>query len=130
MATFTTLQALTTKTAVFNGTGVDISGVTDEDYTISIDVKKMTATGGVTPFVAFTVEDSVNAFTGQVVRAAYNVKGALNQDGKQHGQKTTWRKRDLVGLRAGTVAAVLRVSIVDISANTTVEYEATMQRVS
>jgi hypothetical protein len=127
---FTAIQAAVSKTAAFTGTGVDISGVNNVDYTLVLEIKKLVSSDGSTPSVHFTIEDSVNAFTASIARATFNTKGSFNSDGKQHGQKMTWRKRDLVGLRAGTASAVLRVNVAEISANTTVEYEAYLQRVS
>jgi hypothetical protein len=127
---FTDVQAAVTKTAVFNGAGLDISAIT-EDFTLVLEITKLTANAGQTPQVQFTFEDSVNAFTASVGVATYNQKGAVNQDGKQHGLKMTWRKRDLVGLRAGTASAVLRCSVAGVAGTgVSVDYKAYLQRVS
>ena len=121
---FTAIQAATTKTAVFDGAGVDISGITG-DFTLVLEITELSANAGQTPEVAFVFEDSVNAFTASVARATFNMKGAVNTDGKQHGRKMTWRKRDLVGLRAGTGSAVLRLRLVGIAGTgASVDYSA------
>jgi hypothetical protein len=128
--TFTDIQASVTRTAAANGSGVDISGIT-EDFTLVLEILSFTANAGQTPTAQFTFEDSVNAFTNQIVVATFNQKGAVNADGKQHGMKQTWRKRDLVGLRAGTGSAVLRCSLASIGGTgASITYKAYLQRVS
>ena len=128
--TFTTLQAAVTKTAAFASTGVDISALTG-DFTVVLEVKKLTADAGQTPVVQFALEDSVNAFTDSVPVATFNMSGAVNQDGKQHGRKMTWRKRDLKGVRAGTASGVLRLNLVGISGTgASCDYEAHLKIVS
>ena len=128
--TYLAIQAPTTRTAAFTGAGVDISAIT-ADFTLVLEIKKVTANAGVTPKFALSIQDSVNAFTAMIPRATYNHQGAVNQDSKQHGLKMTWRKRDLVGLRAGTGSAVLRAVLDEVSgAGFSIEYEVYLQIVS
>lgn len=130
MATDLALQALVTKTATFNGSGLDISGVSG-DFTIVLEITQLTANAGQTPKVAFAISDTVDAFTNKITRATFNTAGAVNQDGKQHGLKMTWRRRDLQGIRGGTTSANLRLELVDISGTgASVSYQARVQVVS
>lgn len=134
--TLTTLQAPVTRTATLNGTGVDISALTG-DFTIIVELTKLSANAGQTPQVQFEIQDSVDAFTNRVTVAAFNTKGSVNYstdakvDGKQHGRKWTFRRRDLVGVRAGTPSATLRLALVGISGTgASADYSATIQIVS
>lgn len=111
----TDIQAVVSKTAVFDGTGVDISGITG-DVTLHLRVKSLTAGAN----IAFVFADTVDNFTNSVVRAAANFKGLL---ASSYDAKVSWRKYELKGLRFGTASAKLRLSLVEISAGT-VEYEA------
>jgi hypothetical protein len=128
----TILQAPTTQTAAFASASVDISALSaNADFTVELDITKLTANAGQTPRAVFSVEDSVNAFTATIPRAVVTHAGALNADGKQNGAKFTWRKRDLVGLRAGTTSAVLRLNLTELTGTgASISYKADVKIVS
>jgi hypothetical protein len=120
--TITAIQASVTKTAVFTGSGVDISGITG-DFTLHLRVSALSATD--LAKVAFCFEDSVDAFTGKIARATQNFQGTLGQTYNQQDVVVSWRKRELKGIRAGVSSAVLRLNVVDLQGTSpSVTYEA------
>jgi len=115
MATQAELQASVTKTGVFNGASIDISGYnTENTLHIEVDV----CTGG----CQISIEDSVNAFSASIIRHVFVVKGNVVA-GSPVKFSVSWRNS---GVRFGTGSAVLRVNVDEVG--TTVTYRASAEK--
>lgn len=118
--TFTQVQAQTTKTAAFSGSGVDISGITG-DWTLKINVSSMSDSSTNTPQVRLVFEDSVNQYTAYLGGPAVSFKGALfPASDKVH----SFKKQDFPDLRLGVTSALLRLTLSNIEATGSVTYRA------
>ncbi len=114
--TTTSVQAKVTKTAAFDGSSVDISGLTSTDWTLEIEILALTGT------CRFQFADSVDAFTTTVAGPTVSCSGTLTT---AQPKKYTFTKRDFPDLRFGVTSAVLRLSLTAITASTgTVTYQA------
>lgn len=115
----TTVQALTTKTAPFNGASVNISGITG-DWMLKLRVAKLTAGKK----CRFVFADSVNAFTNELAGPAYSVEGEI---AKEADRVFSVRKQDFPSLRFGVANAVLRLELTEVDSGGSVDYEAWLE---
>jgi hypothetical protein len=113
--TLITLQAKVTKTAAFDGAGVDISGLS-ADSTIKVRVSALTA-GRRARFVLY---DSVDAFSAKIPVAAFAVVGEISGEAVIR----SFNKRSGAYARFSTGSAELRLSLDAIDANASIDYEA------
>src|SRR5262245_43018849 len=108
------LQAKTTKTAVFDGSSVNIDNTVHAsvpDWTLVIDVQELIGD----TVVRFEVTDSVNGFTNSLASITLNVAGACSAS---CNRRYSFSRRDFPSLRLGTANAVLRLSIKAITGTT------------
>jgi hypothetical protein len=115
----TTLQASVSKTAVFNGTGVDISGLAGPS-TVLINVTSLTAA----KVANIQIQTSVDDFSSDVkVEKQINVKGPLSTV-EPYG--ITVHDYEMPGLRVGTTSAKMRIVVSYIDSATTIVYGASL----
>jgi len=115
--TQTMIQDKVSKTSAFNGSSVDISGITS-DWTIELTVHALSA--GAT--ARFSLNDSVDAFTNQLPGPVVHVAGEINQP-----KTFAFTKKDFPALRFGTSSAVLRLRLESITGSGTVVYQAVLK---
>lgn len=115
----TALQAKVTKTAAFDGAGVDISGITG-DATLVVRVHSMTAAKR----ALIEVQDSVDAFTAKRTVAAFHIPGGVSSNAPIRFSK---RKYEIAAARLGTGSATMRVSVTGIDSGGSLEYEAWLE---
>ena len=114
--TFVPIQSSVTKTAVFTGTGVDVSGIT-ADWTLKIQITSMTANNA-----RFQFTDSVDGFVSDIVAGP-----SLDANGTYTpatDRVKSWKKQDFKSLRIGVASAKLRLDITRIDAGASVTYNA------
>ena len=116
------IQAKTTKTATFDGTGVDVSGITG-DWTLNLEILAMNDgdtvrfqfTDSVDNFSSDVLAGPTTAFTGKIVNYSAPFK-------------RSWKKADFPDLRMGTASAKLRLSITAFSGSSkSITYQAYVQ---
>lgn len=122
--THTDIQAKVTKTATFDGTGVDVSGLTG-DWTLVLEV--MGLNSGDT--IRFQFTDSADSFSSDVLAGpTFSVTGQIGQAGTPKYpdvKRFTVNKRDFPDLRIGTASVNLRLSITSFSGSSkSVTYQA------
>lgn len=116
-----TLQAQVSKTATFNGAGLDISAFT-RNAVIRVKVDSLTAAKG----VVFAIQDSVDAFSSDTrTLATFNVLGAVTTIAPREFDLHAYQ---IPSVRYGVSSATLRLVILSIDAATTVVYEAFVQQ--
>lgn len=103
--TQTAVQASVSKTGTFNGSSIDISGITG-DWALEITVQSLSAGGS----ARLTFDDSVDAFTASLPGPVVHVAGTINQP-----KTFVFTKKDWPNLRFGTASAVGRLAIKAIS---------------
>ena len=114
------LQASVSKTATFDGAGLDISAMLSSAVA-RIKIKSLTA--GKT--VVFALQDSADGFSADTrTLATFHVKGEIKTSAPREKDFHNW---EMPAVRFGTVSATLRLSIISIDAATTVVYEAFVQ---
>lgn len=120
------IQAKTTKTAAFDGTGVDISGIdpTKVNWTLVLEI--MGQNDGDTS--RFVFEDSADNFSADILAGP-----AASVTGKVGGgtpafpdvKRYSWKQQDFPDLRFGVTSAKLRLSLTNISGSSkSVTYQA------
>lgn len=119
MATRTTVQALVTKTAAFDGASLAID-TNATDWTLFLRVAKLTAGKK----ARFSFQDSVNAFTANIAGPSFSVKGEVGTD---YDRIFSVQKKDFPSLRFNATSAVLRLSLTEIDASSSVDYEAWLE---
>jgi hypothetical protein len=118
--TITPIQAKVTKTATFNGSGVDVSGISG-DWTLVLDVQ--TVVGDTA--VRFGFQDTVDAFTTPLAGPTVSVSGAV---ALANSRRFTFKKYDFPGLRCGTASAQLRLAVLAITGTSpSVTYQAWLE---
>lgn len=119
--TRTVIQAKVTKTAAFDGSEIDISGiVANTDVTLHLRVKNLVGKA------VFEFADSVNNFSAKIPRILCSPQGTISGIQELH---FSWHyPRELPGARFGTGSAEIRLSLVELTgANATVDYESWME---
>jgi hypothetical protein len=116
LISITTIQAPTTKSAAFQGAGVDVSGITG-DWTLKIRVTKLTA--GKT--VRFQFSDTVDNFTTVTAGRTLSFAGEISPAADV---TRSVQKYDFPQLRMGVASAKVRLEITAIDAGGSVDYTA------
>ena len=116
------LQAAVTKTATFNGAGLDISAISDAWIKIRVNTLS-NSVAGVNGLVKLEIQDTVDGFTNSKVIHVEHFKGPIPPDGVVRSINF----RNLHLLRRGVASAQIRLAITDISANTTINYQAWLE---
>lgn len=104
--TLTEVQSRVTKTASFTGSGLDISGIS-QDWTLKLQVESMAYASG-TPQCRFAFEDTVNDYTASLAGPTVSFKGALSASADK---VKSFKKQDFPDLRLGTSSAQLRLKL-------------------
>jgi len=116
----TTLQAKVTKTAAFNGTGVDISGLVANSVA-RVKVDKLTA-GKV---AIFALQDSADNFGSDIrTLATFPVKGEIQAIAPRERE---FHHFDMLGVRFATASSKLRLILAYIDSAASVDYEGLIQ---
>jgi hypothetical protein len=119
--TITPIQTYVTgKTAIFQGAGVDVSGIIS-DWTLKIQVGKLTAgknvrfqfTDSADNFVADKAAGATYSFTGEIGNTADVVNSLQSRDSKK--------------MRIGVASCKLRLEITGIDAGASVDYSAWLE---
>ena len=121
--TITTVDTQSAKTATYTGTGISVSGITG-DWTLKLQIQSLTTSDASTPVVRMEFDDTVNAFTASIAGPTCSFKGSLSSSADQ---VRSWKKQDFPDLRLGVANAQLRLSLTNISANTTIAYNAWLE---
>jgi hypothetical protein len=116
LISITTIQAPITKSAAFQGAGVDVSGITG-DWTLKIRVTKLTA--GKT--VRFQFSDTVDNFTAVTAGRTLSFAGEISPAADV---TRSVQKYDFPQLRMGVASAKVRLEITAIDAGGSVDYTA------
>jgi hypothetical protein len=117
LISITTIQAPTTKSAAFQGAGVDVSGITG-DWTLKIRVTKLTAGKN----ARFQFTDSTDNFsTDKVAGRTLSFAGEISPAADV---TRSVQKYDFPQLRMGVASAKLRLEITAIDAGGSVDYTA------
>ena len=111
------IQALTTQTAAFTGSGVSISGITG-DWTLKLQIASLTDTA-TTPSIRLQFTDTVNAFTSTLAGPTFSLQGALSNSADV---VFSWKKKDFPDLRFGVSSAQLRMDLTNIDSTATIAY--------
>jgi hypothetical protein len=114
--TLTDVQATTTKTAAFTGTGIDVASFTG-DWTLKIQVQALSDNKK----VRFAFEDTVNDFTASVAGPTFSFAGKLEAS---YDRVKSFKKQDFPDLRLGTASAKLRLNMSRIDSSASVTYKA------
>lgn len=116
--THTDIQAKVTKTATFDGTGIDVSGLTG-DWTLVLEV--LAQNDGDNTRFQFT--DTVDNFSSDIV--AGPVVSILGKVDKSDQKRYTFFKRDFPDFRIGTASGKVRLSITSFTGSSkSVTYQA------
>jgi hypothetical protein len=110
----TEIQASIQKTAVFTGSGVDISGIT-ADWTIKLQVSQLTA-GSIARFV---FEESVDGFTTTFGGPTWEFKGDIEST---FDKVKSIKKQDFPGLVFGTSGGKIRLHLTELTASSSVTF--------
>jgi hypothetical protein len=114
--TITSVQDSVVKTAAFDGTGVDISGISG-DWTLVLLIRNLKAACN----ARFVFSDSVDAFSASLAGPSVSVSGAVSSSADR---RYTFTKKDFPNLRFGTTSAVLRLSLAELTGTSpTVTYQ-------
>jgi hypothetical protein len=111
------LEPKVSKTAVFDGTQLDISGGLSGFWSVKLKIHSLTAGKKIN----YSLRDTVDNFTASVVKAARSFVGAFPPEGEV---VTLLNWSDHPSLRQGVTSAELQLSITEIDADTTCVYEA------
>ena len=118
------LQAKVTKTSAFNGASYDASALTG-DFTVFLRVTKLIGQA------QFALEDSVDAFTNNIVRWTVNVKGDISTDPSDPFNTTQGfltfhvKSNEIPSIRNGSAGDVWRIALVEITGTSkTTDYQA------
>lgn len=114
--TLTDVQATTTKTAAFTGTGIDVSTFTG-DWTLKIQVQSLSDSKK----VRFVFEDTVNDFTASVAGPTFSFMGKVEAS---YDRVKSFKKQDFPDLRLGATSAKLRLNVARIDSSASVSYKA------
>ena len=120
--TTTVIQAKATKTATFDGSGVDISAITG-DWTLVLEILAMNDAN----YVRFQFTDSEDNFSADALAGpTASVYGAIATGSAP--RKFHWNKYDFPDLRLGTTSAKLRLSITKFAGSSkSVTYQSYIQ---
>lgn len=111
------LQAKVTKTAAFDGTGVDISGLSAK-CGVHIKVDKLTAAKGAVLYI----QDSADNFSSDVrTLATWNVIGEVKPEAPR---EKDWHEFEVPNVRFGVSSAKMRVGVLSIDGSGSIDYEA------
>ncbi len=116
--TTVSVQALTTKTAAFDGSSVDVhtNPSATTDWTLELEITALTGTA------RFQFTDSVDAFSNSLAGPTVSCSGTITS---AQPKKYTFTKKDFPDMRFGVASAVLRLSLTAITASTgSVQYQA------
>jgi len=114
--TITAVQVKTTKTAAFDGSGIDISGITG-DWTLALEVMGLDDGDG----ARFQFTDTADNFSSDIVAGpTFSVSGKIGSAGTSTAtypnvRKMTIKKADFPDLRMGTASAKVRLSLTRIT---------------
>lgn len=113
----TMLQAKVTKTAAFDGTGVDISGLSAK-CGVHIKIDKLTAAKGAVLYI----QDSADNFSSDIrTIATWDVMGEVKDIAPREKDFHTW---DVPNVRFGVSSAKMRVGVLSIDGSASMDYEA------
>jgi hypothetical protein len=106
----TAIQAAVTKTAAFDGAGIDISAITG-DWTLFLRISELKAASG-TPTAIFAFEHVAAAdFTTPINGPTFCFQGPISLDSIDSDVVVSVRKRDFPALKAGVTDGKVRLAL-------------------
>jgi hypothetical protein len=117
----TVLQSSVTKTATFNGSSVDISGLAAYG-TVLVKVTSLTAAKE----IQIQVQTSADGFVSDIkVEKQFNFIGPI---GSVYPVAQTAHDYDMPGIRLGVTSAHMRIALTELDSSASVTYEAYLQQ--
>lgn len=117
------LQAKVTKTAAFNGAGIDISAYPTQGVGPLVTIRVDSLTAGKT--AVFALQDSVDAFSSDTRTVfTFTIQGVADSRTPRTRDIHAW---EMAGVRYGVSSATMRLVLLSIDASSSVDYEGFIQ---